>query len=151
MKHRSLQMLVSVHADGMTNEHETKIVRAHLADCSDCRRWLAGINAMRATVHAEREVSLHRDFARRVVHAVEERDHEAEGWLGIEPSARNAFFVVALFVLILLACTSILGPPKRPAVDPITGELTADSTGSHLLLQQGEISKNDLFFAAMIK
>ncbi|MEI3331497.1 MAG: zf-HC2 domain-containing protein [Oscillospiraceae bacterium] len=56
--------------DGETTPEETAEVRAHLADCPDCRAYVADAMTLRAAFPTEEDAELPADFAKNVMAAV---------------------------------------------------------------------------------
>ena len=62
--------LLDAFLDGETTPEETAAVRAHLADCPDCRAYVADAMTLRAAFPTEEDAELPADFAKNVMAAV---------------------------------------------------------------------------------
>lgn len=62
--------LLDAFLDGETTPEETAEVRAHLADCPDCRAYVADAMTLRAAFPTEEDAELPADFAKNVMAAV---------------------------------------------------------------------------------
>lgn len=151
MKHKRLQLLISSYLDGEVNDGEKAEVLSHLELCSECRQFIEHVKLMKEEICALGEVKLADSFAARVAYSVERRDEQTVEWLGVEPSARNTFFLLAVVVLIMFLFTSINNNTASAMSDQLLSRIIPDSVSTHVLLQPENLSKNDLLYAVMSK
>jgi predicted anti-sigma-YlaC factor YlaD len=151
MNHKKLQLLVSSYLDGEVDNNEKAKALSHLEVCSQCRQFIEQVRLMREEICALGEVTLTNSFAARVAYSVERRDEQTMEWLGIEPSARNTFFLLAAFVLVMFFLTSFNTNAAAAMNDQLLNRITSNSVSTHVLLQQENLSKSDLLYAVMTK
>jgi predicted anti-sigma-YlaC factor YlaD len=151
MNHKKLQLLVSSYLDGEVDDSEKAKALSHLEVCSSCRQFMKQARLMREEICALGEVKLTNSFAARVAYSVERRDEQTMEWLGIEPSARNTFILLAGFVLVMFFLTRFNNNTATVANDQLLNGITSSSVSTQVLLQQGNISKSDLLYAVMMK
>jgi uncharacterized membrane protein SirB2 len=106
---------------------------------------------MREEISALNEFQLTHSFTARVLYAVKKRDEQTVEWLGIEPSARNTFCLLAGFVVVLFFLTSFNNSNAPVMNDQLLNRITSNSVSTQVLLQQGNLSKSDLLYAVMTK
>jgi uncharacterized membrane protein SirB2 len=106
---------------------------------------------MRENICALGEVELANSFTARVAYSVEKRDEQTVEWLGIEPSARNTFILLAGLVLVMFFLTSFNNNTASAMNDQLLSRITSDSVSERVLLQQENLSKSDLLYAVMTK
>jgi len=70
-----------------------------------------------------------------VAYSVERRDEQTVEWLGVEPSARNTFFLLAVVVLVMFLFTSFNNNTASAMSDQLLNRITSDSVSVHVLLQ----------------
>lgn len=151
MNHKKLKILVSSYLDGEVSDSEKAQARSHLEACSECRQFMEHAKRMRKEIVTLGEVHLSGSFTSRVLHSVDQRDEQFIEWLGIEPSARNTFILLASFVLIMFFMTSFKTTAASAVNDQLLKRITSDSVTTHVLLQQDNISKSDVLYAVMTK
>jgi len=151
MSHKKLQLLVSSYFDGEVNDIEKAVALSHLEACSECRQFFAHAKIMKEEISLLGEVKLSNSFAARVAYSVERRDEQNVEWLGIEPSARNTFALLAGFVLVMFIIMSFSNNTVSAMNDQLLNRIISDSASTRVLLQQESISKNDLLYAVMTK
>jgi predicted anti-sigma-YlaC factor YlaD len=151
MNHKNLQLLVSAYLDGEVYDSEKDIALSHLEACSECRQFVEHAKLIREEICALGDLKLSDSFAARVSHSVEKRDEQTVEWLGIEPSARNTFILLAGFVLVFFFITSFNNNAAAAMNDQLLSRITTDSISTHVLLQQENLSKSDLLYAVMTK
>ncbi|MCX6120598.1 MAG: zf-HC2 domain-containing protein [Ignavibacteriales bacterium] len=151
MNHKKIQLLVSSYLDGEVNESEKAEALSHLEVCPECRRFIEQAKLMRENICALGEVELANSFAAHVAYSVEKRDEQTVEWLGIEPSARNTFILLATLVLILFFFTSYNNNTGSAMNDQLLNKITSNSVSTQVLLQQENLSKSDLLYAVMTK
>ena len=151
MNHKKLQVLVSSYLDGEVDDNEKAKALSHLEACSQCRQFIEQARLLREEICALGEVKLANSFAARVAYSVERRDGQTVEWLGIEPSARNTFILLAGFVLVMFFLTSFKNNTAPVANDQLFNGITSSSVSTQVLLQQENISKSDLLYAVMTK
>ena len=151
MNHKKNQILVSSYLDGEVNESEKAEALSHLEVCPECRQFIEQAKLMRENICALGEVDLANSFAARVAYSVEKRDEQTVEWLGIEPSARNTFILLAGFVLVIFFLTSFNDNTRSTMNDQLLNRITSNSISTQVLLQQENLSKSDLLYAVMTK
>jgi anti-sigma factor RsiW len=151
MNHKKNQILVSSYLDGEVNESEKAEALSHLEVCPECRQFIEQSKLMRENIRALGEVDLANSFAARVAYSVEKRDEQTVEWLGIEPSARNTFILLAGFVLVMFFLTSFNNNTGSAMNDQLLNRITSNSVSTQVLLQQENLSKSDLLYAVMTK
>jgi anti-sigma factor RsiW len=151
MNHKKNQILVSSYLDGEVNESEKAEALSHLEVCPECRQFIEQAKLMRENICALGEVDLANSFAARVAYSVEKRDEQTVEWLGIEPSARNTFILLAGFVLVMFFLTSFNNNTGSAMNDQLLNRITSNSVSTQVLLQQENLSKSDLLYAVMTK
>ena len=151
MNHKKIQLLVSSYLDEEVNDSERAQALSHLEVCSECRQFVEHAKLMRENICALGEVELANSFAARVAYSVEKRDEQTVEWLGIEPSARNTFILLAGLVLVMFFLTSFNNNTASAMNDQLLSRITSDSVSTRVLLQQENLSKSDLLYAVMTK
>jgi predicted anti-sigma-YlaC factor YlaD len=151
MNHKKLKLLVSSYLDGEANDNEKAEALSHIEVCSECRQFIEHVKLMREEICALGEVKLTDSFAARVAYSVERRDEQTVEWLGVEPSARNTFFLLAVVVLVMFLFTSFNNNTASAMSDQLLNRITSDSVSVHVLLQPESFSKSDLLYAVMTK
>jgi len=151
MNHKKIQLLVSSYLDEEVNDSERAQALSHLEVCSECRQFVEHAKLMRENICALGEVELANSFAARVAYSVEKRDEQTVEWLGIEPSARNTFILLAGLVLVMFFLTSFNNSTASVMNDQLLSRITSDSVSTRVLLQQENLSKSDLLYAVMTK
>ena len=151
MNHEKIRLLVSSYLDSEVNDSEKAKVLLHLEVCSECRQFVEHAKLMRENICALGEVELANSFTARVAYSVEKRDEQTVEWLGIEPSARNTFILLAGLVLVMFFLTSFNNNTASAMNDQLLSRITSDSVSERVLLQQENLSKSDLLYAVMTK
>ena len=151
MNHKKIQLLVSSYLDEEVNDSERAQALSHLEVCSECRQFVEHAKLMRENICALGEVELANSFTARVAYSVEKRDEQTVEWLGIEPSARNTFILLAGLVLVMFFLTSFNNNAASAMNDQLLSRITSDSVSTRVLLQQENLSKSDLLYAVMTK
>jgi len=151
MNHKKLKLIVSAYLDGEVNDSEKAAVFSHLEVCSECRQFIEHAKLMREQISALGEIKLANSFAAKVAYAVERRDEQSVEWLGIEPSARNTFFMLAVVAIVMFILTNINNNTASAMNDQLLSRITTDSVSTRVLLQQENLSKSDLLYAVMTK
>ncbi len=151
MNHKKLQLLVSSYLDGEVDDSEKAEVFSHLKICPECRQFVEHMKILREEICALGEIKLADSFTARVAYSVEKRDEQTVEWLGVEPSARNTFFLLAVVVFVMFLFTSFNNNTASAMSDQLLNRITSDSVSTHVLLQQEDISKNDLLYVVMTK
>ena len=151
MNHKDLQYLVSSFIDDEVSESEQAQVLSHLEGCPECRQFIEHAKLMREQLCSLGEVILSDSFTARVSHSVEIRDEQTVEWLGIEPSARNTFILLAGIVLAMFFLTSLNNNTALGMSDQLFYKNNSDAAATRVLLQQEKLTKNDLLYAVMTK
>jgi anti-sigma factor RsiW len=151
MKHSELQMLLSSYLDGEVNDADNAKVLSHLDTCAECKQFIEHVKQMREAIRSLGEIELPYDFAARTARLVERGDEQVEEWLGVEPLARNTFFVIAVTVLVMFFLTSFNKGASPGIAEVLIDGSDGDSAATQVLLQPGDLSKNDLLYAVMTK
>ena len=150
MNHKDMLMLVSMYCDNELSQDKKLVVESHLNTCEECRQFAESIKLVRNEIKELTQLDLPQTFTSNVVHSIQQSDVQSEIWLNIEPSARNTFFAIAVSVVILFLLSSIFNS-NRDAMEQSWSSITADSTATQVILQQDEITKNDLLYAVISK
>lgn len=151
MKHNELQQLLSAYTDGYANEQQRTIVLAHLETCPACRKFLDEVKQMKEGLRETADVHLHHTFSANVLASIQRKEETAVPWMGVELSARNTVLALTVLVMILFAATTI-GNKQQP-LEP-QHLLTAgvnDSLANTVLMQQTELSNDDVLLAVVTK
>jgi anti-sigma factor RsiW len=151
MNHKELQLLVSSYLDDEVSETDKETVLSHIKVCTECHEFVQHANKIREEIRALGEVDLPYAFATHLAHSVERRDERVKEWLGVEPLARNTFFVLAIVVLVIFMFTSSVGSSSGFTGDQLLSGYSTDTVSTRVLLQQDHLSKSDLLYAVMTK
>jgi anti-sigma factor RsiW len=151
MRHRKLQLLVSTYLDGEIAEADKTIVLSHVKTCPKCRHFIGEAKIMREALKALGVLELPRTFASQVAYAVEQREERSEEWLGIAPLARNTFYALAVVVLLIFSISLFSNGTEIGSGDQFISAISGESASVRVLLQQEDLSRNDMLYAAVIK
>lgn len=151
MSHHELRLLVSSYIDGELTSGEKANVLTHLEVCSECRDFLENAKIIRTEIQSLDHIELPNTFASHITHSVSHREEQIVEWLGVEPSARNTFCVIAIVVLLMFVFTSFNNSTSSVSADQLLGGITSDSVATYVLLKQGELTGNDLLYAVLTK
>jgi anti-sigma factor RsiW len=151
MNHKELQLLASSYLDDEVSEADKVTVLSHIRVCTECHEFVEHAKKIREEIRAIDEVQLPYTFAAHLSHSIERRDEQAREWLGVEPLARNTFFVLAIVVLVIFMFTSSIGSSSGFTRDQLFSGYSTDSVSTRVLLQQDRLSKSDLLYAVMTK
>ncbi|RPI02643.1 MAG: hypothetical protein EHM64_13595 [Ignavibacteriae bacterium] len=151
MNHKKLKYAVSSFVDGEINESEKTLVLSHLKGCPECRQFVQHAQLMRQELCSLGDVKLPDSFALRLAHSLERRDEQTVEWLGIEPSARNTFMLLAGVVFALFLLTSFKNHTATAMNEQLFYKFTSDTAATRVFLQQEKLTKNDLLYAVMAK
>lgn len=148
MTHHELSLLVSSYCDDEIRDDNRSIVESHLSACQECRQFVTHANEIRLGIKQIDKAALPQTFALRVLDSLERQEIQKEEWIGIEPLARHTFYTIAISVVIMFILSSMLSPEIEVDEQSWSG-VAVDSTASHIILQQDEITKNDLLYTVM--
>jgi predicted anti-sigma-YlaC factor YlaD len=149
MNHKQLQILVSSYLDGEVSENEKALVKEHLKNCSECRTFIKQIYHIQEGIAGIGEAELVPGFANHVRNLIVRQEEQTEKWISIEHLARNAVFTIAVFVIAMFFVTSF-SDESSPGISEVLIDGTGkDSIATQVLLNQGDLSKNDLLYAVM--
>jgi anti-sigma factor RsiW len=151
MNHSELQTLMSSYLDGEVNDVDKAKVLSHLDICAQCRQFIEHTKQLREAIRAMDAIELPYGFADRTARLVERGDEQIEEWLGVEPLARNTFFVIAVTVFMMFLLTSFNKGTSSSIVEVLIDGSDGDSIATQVLLRPGDFSKNDLLYAVMTK
>jgi anti-sigma factor RsiW len=151
MSHKEIQLLMSSYLDGEISDSEELKVLEHLDVCSECRQFVKNAREIREEIRDLGEVELSYAFTERVTHLARRSDEQARDWLGIEPLARNTFFAIAVTVLVMFLLTSFNKGASPGIAEVLIDGSDGDSVATQVLLQPGDLSKNDLLYVVMTK
>jgi predicted anti-sigma-YlaC factor YlaD len=151
MNHKKIQILVSSYLDGEVNETDKMTVISHIKVCTECHEFIENAKKIKEEIQALGEVELPYSFAAHLAYSVGRREEQAEEWLGVEPLARNTFFVLAVVVLLMFVVTTFDNNSSAIAGDQLLSGYSTNSVSTRVLLQQDGLSKNDLLYAVMTK
>jgi anti-sigma factor RsiW len=151
MTHKELQILVSCFVDGTTTPEEHALAAAHLEQCAECRALAQTVQNFRTDVKRIEADPVSQAFSLHVLDAVAKRETSSTSWVGIEPSARKTVFALTLFVAVAYTVLWWNSPaPERNWYRLITGT-SGDTVVNTVLFKQEELSRNDVFTAAMMQ
>lgn len=151
MSHKKMQLLMSSYVDGEIKEDEELEVLEHLNTCTECRQFVKNAGEIREEIRALGGVELSYAFSERVAHLVKKNDEQTRDWLGVEPLARNTFIAIAVIVFVMFLITSFNKGISPGIAEVLINGSNGDSAATQVLLQPGNLSKNDLLFAVMTK
>jgi predicted anti-sigma-YlaC factor YlaD len=149
MNHKEMQMLVSSLIDGEVTESEKALVKEHMKKCPECREFADQIEQIRNGIHTINDAELEPGFAAHVRDLVVRQDEQSEKWIGIEQLARNAVFAIAVIVLAMFFVTSYNNDLSPGITEVLIDGTGKDSIVTQVLLNQENLSKNDLLYAVM--
>ena len=119
MNHKKMQQLISAYADGYANESQRATVLSHLETCSECRNFLEEIKQLKSEIRTTADVHLHHTFSAKVMASIQKDEKGEMPWMGVEPSARNTVFALAVLVLIMFAATMFGGKQQEFGVQAL--------------------------------
>jgi anti-sigma factor RsiW len=151
MSHKEIQLLISSYMDGEIEDHEELVVLEHLDACPECRQFVKNARKIGEEIRALGDVELSYAFSERVAHLIKQSDEKTKDWLGIEPLARNTFIAIAVTAFMIFFLTSFNKNASPGIAEVLIDGTNGDSAVTQVLLQPGNISKNDLLFAVMTK
>ena len=151
MSHNEMQLLISSYVDDEIKDDEERKVLEHLNVCPDCRQFIENAREIREEIRALGEVELSYAFPERVTHLVQKNERQTNDWLGIEPLARNTFIAIAVTVFLMFILTSFDKRTSPGITEVLIDGSNGDSAVTQVLLQPGNLSKNDLLYAVMAK
>lgn len=151
MNHKTMQLLVSSYIDGEIQEPDTSAVRSHLKECRECKRFVEQVKIMRKDLKDLGEANLSTTFAAHVTGIVHKREEKTMEWLGIEPLAQKTFLALSMIVVIAFVFSIFSKESESAAGDQFISTVSGESVATHVLLQQGELSKNDVLYAVVTK
>jgi anti-sigma factor RsiW len=151
MNHKEQKKLLSAYADGYANEQQRATVSAHLKTCSECRKFLEEIKLLKAGIRETADVHLHHAFSAKVLASIQKDEEMEMPWMGVEPSARNTVFALAVLVMILFAATLLGSRQQELRAQSLLAAGVNDSLANTVLMQQTELSKDDVLLAVMTK
>jgi len=151
MTHKSIERLLSPYFDGELPELRQRELSEHLRSCESCRLRLEEMRTIKFQIHSAADVALPETFAFSVLRAARHERENSLVWLGAEQFARNVVVGLTLVVMILVGLGTFLQsePPLR--VDRYLAGEPTDSLTRRVMENQGEISKEDIVFAALTK
>jgi anti-sigma factor RsiW len=142
---------MSSYLDGEIRDSEELMVLKHLDVCSECRQFVKNAREIREEIRTLGEVDLPYAFSTHLLRSIERHDEQVKEWLGIEPLARNTFFVLAIVVLVIFMVTNSIGTSSGFAGDQLLSGYSTDSVTTRMLLHEDHLSKSDLLYAVMTK
>jgi anti-sigma factor RsiW len=151
MNHNELQQLLSAYTDGYANEPQRITVLAHLETCSACRKFLDEVKQMKEGIRETADVHLHHAFSTKVLASIQRKEETAVPWMGVELSARNTVLALTVLVLILFAATTIGSKQQSLGPQHLLTAGVDDSLANTVLMQQTELSKDDVMLALVTK
>lgn len=151
MNHKRIERLLSPYLDGELPEPHQRELSEHLRSCESCRLRLEELRSIKHQIRSAADVSLPQNFAYSVLRAARREKENTLVWLGAERFARNVVFGLSVLVICLVGLGTFLKSEPPVRVDRyLAGEAT-DSLTQRVLDNQGEISKDDVVFAALTK
>ena len=151
MNHDDFQILLSSYLDHEIDDAEKVTVLSHLKTCTGCRQFIKQAKQVREAIRAIGNKELSSDFTARMTQLLEKNDEQVEEWLRVEPLARNTFFVITVVVLVMFFITNFSKDVSPSMTEVLIDGSDGDSIATQVLLQPGDLSKNDLLYAVMTK
>ncbi|HVN49313.1 MAG TPA: zf-HC2 domain-containing protein [Bacteroidota bacterium] len=151
MNHKTLLQMLSAYSDGYTNESQRATVLSHLETCSECRKFLREQKQMKAGIHEAADFHLHHAFSAKIMASIQATEAMEIPWMGVEPSARNTVFALAVAVVMLIAVTVFGGTQQEFDAQHLLTAGMNDSLANNVLMHQTELSKDDVMLAVMTK
>ncbi len=82
-----IRKLLSSYMDGMTNQQESRVVKAHLQHCSACRKELEQMKEMRAVLQQVPDLQAPADFPESITKKMKDRQNTV--FASREPGSRE--------------------------------------------------------------
>ena len=151
MNHSKLFQMLSSYVDGELDGEEMSLMENHIQKCPECGRRVAELAAIAQDVRSVASVSLPSSFASDVLRSIRLSADESKGWVNAEFMARRILVGLSLVVLLAFGFTSLSKTdPPVTAEHYLRGE-TSDSAESQILMNGGDISRDDVLLAAVSK
>jgi anti-sigma factor RsiW len=151
MNHNELHQLLSAYADGYANEQQRSVILSHLEICPACRKFLAELKQMKEGIRAAADIHVHHAFSAKVMTVIRKDEIIEKPWTGVEPFARKTVFALAVLVMVLFAATMIGSKQQPLGPQHLLTAGVDDSLANNVLMQQTELSKDDVLLALVTK
>jgi anti-sigma factor RsiW len=151
MNHNTIHERLSLLFDGRLSAPESEELRLHVESCPDCKKTLAAFSMVREGIRQAASYEVSPMFARNVVRTIRKLiEREAPEWIGADRIARRLVAALGLLSLLVIGVSTLgteeiqAGPERYFTGEPL------DSSVTRTLLQQDEISKDDVLIAAVV-
>lgn len=151
MKHSRLFQMLSSFVDGELDKKEKSLIENHIQKCPECERRVAELGVITQGVRSAASVSLPASFASDVLRTIRLSADESKGWILAEFMARRVLVGLSLVVLLAFGFTSLTKTDPPVTVERYLRGETSDSSESQILMNGGEISRDDVLLAAVSK
>lgn len=150
MNHTIMLQQLSAYADNELDIAARNEVEEHLKECRECRVALRVTLNVRSGIKETADYQLPGSFAADVTRLMRQRREEERSWLGVEVVSRRLVFSLAVACALIVGA-SALNPPEGIAQPDryFLGD-SPDTSVTRSLLQQENISKEDVLLAAVI-
>ena len=149
MRHKFYERQLSAFVDQELDARQVELVREHLEQCKSCQRRLQELGMIRETIRETASIALPEAFVYSVQRAVRREQQETVIWLGPERFARNLVAALCILVFMVIVFGSYFAPQQAVGVDRYLGGEPTDSAAHAVIGSQNELSKDDVFFAAV--
>ncbi|MBM4161193.1 MAG: hypothetical protein FJ217_08845 [Ignavibacteria bacterium] len=151
MNHRTIERLLSPYIDEELLEPQRSEVSEHLRVCASCAGRLEELRTIRRQIQEAADAALPDNFAYSVLRAARMEQESALRWLGAERFARDVVLGLSVIVICLIGLGTVLKTEPPVRVDRYLAAEPADSLTQRVLGQEGEISKDDIVYAAVMR
>ena len=151
MNHRTIERLLSPYLDEELPEPQRSEVSEHLRACASCAERLVELGTIRRQIQEAADAALPENFAYSVLRAARMEQESTLRWLGAERFARNVVLGLSVMVVCLIGLGTVLKTEPPVRVDRYLAAEPTDSLTQQVLGQEGEISKADVVYAAVIR
>jgi anti-sigma factor RsiW len=150
MNHNTMLQKLSAYADNELESSDRNEVEEHLRGCPECRLALRVTLGVRHGIKQAADYQLPGSFAADVARSMRTRREEERSWLGVEVISRRLVFSLAVACAVIVGASALNQPegvtqPERYFVGD-----SPDTSVTRSLLQQENISKEDVLLAAVI-
>ena len=151
MTHTEWRQLVSQFMDGETTSEESSAVTAHVRSCVECQHSTEAWRSLREEVRQAATAELPVTFSADLREAMTSREESSLIWGTVEPFARRMVEVLALVALCALSLSVLRPAEESVMVDRSMTAIQADTGAAAVLLKTGELTKADVFLAAVTR
>ncbi len=151
MNHSHLFQMLSSYVDRELDGEERLLMEDHIQKCPECKRRVVEMAALTQDVRSVASMSLPASFAADVLRVIRVNADESKGWILAEFMARRILVGLSLVVLLAFGFTSLTTAEPPVTVERYLRGETSDSSESQILMNGGEISRDDVLLAAVSK